>query len=155
MDELPEEVINKLQGRADDTTAIAILRLIAEFEGRGHYCGTAMTARNNPHAVLRSEPAFRALKLGRDDTRRIINQCQRAGWLEIIEYRTVDRKMRDRWTVTPAGRDFAGIAPSAPSCTEAEESAERAGGAPSAPSCVGGMGESARAREGADLTSTA
>lgn len=155
VDELPEEVINKLQGRADDTTAIAILRLIAEFEGRGHYCGTAMTARNNPHAVLRSEPAFRALKLGRDDTRRIINQCQRAGWLEIIEYRTVDRKMRDRWTVTPAGRDFAGIAPSAPSCTEAEESAERAGGAPSAPSCVGGMGESARAREGADLTSTA
>lgn len=142
------ELAERLQGRADDERAAELLRLIAEFEGRQQYMGTAMAARNNPHATLRGEPAFAKLKLRPDDTRRIVNQCQRAGWLRIAEYRTSDRKTRDRWAVTAAGREFAGLpAPSAPSAPSWGESAQSAGGAPSAPSCVGGVGESARAQQ--------
>ena len=151
---LDPEVVERLQGRADDASAVVILRLIAEFEERGHYCGIAMNARNNPHVMLKSEPSYLALKLRTDDTRRIVNQCQRAGWLEIVHYRTTDRKDKDRWTVTKLGRDFAGIAPSAPSapCYEfGEESAEGARGAPCAPCPLGGVGETTRAQEGAEM----
>lgn len=145
---------SRVQGRADDERAAALLRLIAEFEGREQYCSPVITARNNPHAILRSEPAFKALKLTGDDTRRIVNQCQRAEWLEVADYRTPDRKERQRWAVTREGRAFAGLpalsAPSAPSSDESAEGAEGAGeGAPSAPSSLGGVGESARANEGA------
>ena len=155
---LPPEVVQRLQGRADDQAAIALLRLVAEYADRSQYMGTALTARNNPHAVLKADPTFKRLRLSREDVQRIVTQCQRAGWLSITEYRTHDRKNRDRWTVTPEGRDFADIAPSAPSAPSMDESAdgaESAGGAPSAPSCVGGTGESARAQEGADLAALA
>lgn len=107
------------QARADDERAIALLKLIAEFESRAQYCSPVTTARNNVHAVLRSEPGFQKLKLNGDSTKRIVNQCQRANWLEPIDYRTYDRKSRQRWTVTSQGRVYAGLnapfAPTAPS----------------------------------------
>lgn len=144
----------RAEGRAQDSKAAALLRLLAEFESREQFCSPIATARNNVFATLRSEPAFQALKLNADGCRRIVNQAQRAGWIEVSEYRTLDRKNRQKWTVTEAGRCFAGLsapsAPSAPSCPVSEEGAESAGGAPSAPSCVGGVGESARTNESAE-----
>ena len=111
----------KARGRADDNAAAALLRLIAEFEARGQFCGTALSARNNVFATLKSEPAFQALKLTREDVQRLVNQCQRAGWIELLDYRTPDRKDRQRWTVTESGKTFSACAaapsaPSAPSC---------------------------------------
>ena len=139
------------QGRADDDKAIAMLRLMAEFESRGQYCSPVATARNNVFATLRSEPVFQNLKLNADATKRIINQCQRAKWIDAADYRTKDRKTKECWTVTTEGRAFAGLpAPSAPSAPSCHESAQSAKGAPSAPSCVGGVGESARAKQGAE-----
>ncbi|MBK8664997.1 MAG: hypothetical protein IPN21_03525 [Burkholderiales bacterium] len=144
----------RLQGRADDERAAALLRLIAEFESREQYCSPALFARNNVHALLKSEPAFKALKINGEDTRRIVNQCQRAGWLEVLDYRSPDRKERQRWTVTADGRGFAGIvaptAPTAPTYEESAEGAQGAGGAPTAPTYVGGVGDSARTQEGAE-----
>lgn len=135
------------QGRADDDRAAALLRLIAEFEGRGQYCSPIATARNNVFAILRSEPEFQKLKLNSDSTRRILNQCQRAGWIEPMDYRTPDRKSRQCWTITATGCLFAGLpAPSAPSAPSCHESAQSARGAPSAPSFVGGTGESAHTK---------
>ena len=140
----------RLQGRADDERAAALLRLIVEFEGREQYCSPALFARNNVHALLKSEPAFLALKLRADDTRRIVNQCQRAGWLEVLDYRSPDRKERQRWAVTQTGRDFINLpAPTAPTAPTYEDGAQGAGGAPTAPTYVGGMGDSARTNEGA------
>lgn len=144
-------------GRDDDNRAAALLKLIAEFEGRGQYCSPIATARNNVHALLRSEPAFLGLKLRPDDTKRIVDQCQRAKWLEPLEYRTHDRKTRLRWTLTPDGRAFAGLAapsaPCAPSSGESAEGAERAGGArlPRLPP-RGVRGERERTQEGAEAT---
>ena len=148
----------RVQGRADDATAAALLALIAEFESRGQFCHTGITSRSNPFAVLKTEPTFQRLKISKDVVARIVNQCQRAGWLDIVEYRTKDRKSHDRWTVTPTGREFANLAPlsvepesvdapTVPTVPTSEDGAptEMAQGAvPTAPTGVGGMGELAR-----------
>jgi len=125
------------QGRADDKTAIALLRLIAEFESMGQFCSPALKARNNVHAMLRNEPGFKTLKLDMGETARIVTQCQRAKWIEPFSYRSVDRKPRERWTLTAGGRAIAGLppmpesefAPSAPSAPTCHESADGAQGA--------------------------
>ena len=120
-------LVQRAQARADDTAAAALLRLLAEFEGRGQYASPNLAARNNPHALLRSEPAFKALGLTRGDVQRLVNQCQRAGWIEVADYRTSDRKERERWAVTEQGRIFAGLtAPTAPTAPTSDVSAEGA-----------------------------
>ena len=134
-------------GRDDDNRADELLKMIAEFEGRGQYCSPAPQARNNVHSLLKSEPAFLALKLRQDDTRRIVNQCQRAKWLEPLDYKSAHtRKHCQRWAVTDEGRLFAGLpaptAPTAPTYDESAQGAQGAGvGAPTAPTYAGGTGE--------------
>lgn len=148
---------SRMQGRADDDRAIALLKLIAEFEGRGQYCSPAPTSRNHVFAMLRGEPGFQSLKLKPDDTRRIVHQCQRAGWIEPLDYRDSNRKPHQRWTLTHAGRSIAGLAaPTAPTCANYEDCAPGAhgaeDGAPTAPSSIGGMGDRARTQDGAETT---
>ena len=137
--------MRRADGRAEDEIAIQILRMIAEFESREQYCSLLPTARNNVHAMLKNERAFQKLKLSAGDCQRIVNQSQRANWLESLVYRTHDRKYRPRWTLTDSGRAIAGLtapsAPCAPSTNESAENSQSAGGAPCAPSCVGGVGE--------------
>ena len=138
------------QGRLDDDKAIALIKMIAEFEGRGQYCSPVATARNNVFATLRSEPSFQLLKLNSESTKRIVNQCQRAGWIEPSEHRSPDRKTRQHWTVTPIGRDVSGLpAPSAPCAPSCQESAQGVEVAPSAPSSQGGTGGKRTPQQGA------
>ncbi len=144
-----------MRGRADDIVAAALLRIIAEFEGRGQYCNTAVNSRTHVHALLKSEPAFIALKLRPDDTKRIVTQCQRAKWIEPLDYRTADRKPHQRWTLTAGGRLFglpaaAPSAPSAPSGIDGASLHMAQAAAPSAPSGVGGVGEESTHRLGAE-----
>jgi hypothetical protein len=136
------------QGRTDDNNATELLKMLDEFAGRGQFCHTAANSRSNPYAVLKSEPAFKKLKLSSDDTKRLLTQCQRAGWIEPLDYRTPDRKPHQRWAVTAAGRLFSGLsapsAPSAPSEANGTLGTDGAGtgapSAPSAPSALGGTG---------------
>jgi hypothetical protein len=142
------------QGRIDDNKAAALIKLIAEFESRGQYCSPATTSRNHAYAVLKSEPAFQKLKLSQDDTKRLVTQSQRAKWIEQLEYRSIDRKSRQRWTVTEDGRLFAGItvptAPSAPTLKVGTDCADGTNvGAPTAPTGIGGVGDRARTEDGA------
>jgi hypothetical protein len=137
--------ITSMQGRADDGLAVALLKLIAEFESREQYCSPAVQARNNVHAMLKSEPAFLSLKLRPDDTRRIVNQCQRAKWLSPLDYRGHGR-MHKRWMVTVEGHSFAGLpmphTPTSPHIHEgacADESTNV--GCPTPPHVLGGTGE--------------
>lgn len=139
--------------RSDDQNAKEFLCLIAEFESRGQYCHTGITSRNNPYAVLKSEPVFQALKLNSDSTKRIVNQCQRAQWIQETDYRTVDRKLHQRWTVTTIGRAFSGLsAPTAPTAPTDEvgtsQNMEQAS-APTAPTGIGGLGGIERTQDGA------
>jgi RecA-family ATPase len=136
---------------ADSGQALDLLRLIAEFEGRGQYCSTATTARNNVYAMLRGEPDFQKLKLTSDASKRIIHQCQRDGWLESLEYRKPDRKVSERWSVTALGRS---VAASAASLRLVEQTAQTAGRAASAACPLGGTGESAHHKDAADKSAT-
>jgi len=133
------------QGRIDDEKSIVILKLIAEYESRQQFCSPAPTSRNHVHLILKTDPIFISLKLRPDDTKRIVTQCQRANWLDVVTYRSSDRKSRDRWSVTTAGRTFAGmIVQSAPSASTTQDGASKnmaQGGAPTAPTGIGGMGE--------------
>ncbi len=119
------------RGRADDERAAVVLKLLAEYESREQFASPHQNARNNVHALLRPDPAFQRLKLRPDDTKRIVTQCHRAKWIEVLDYRTYDRKQRQRWTLSNEGRQFAGLpAPTAPTY---EESAQGAKDAPTAP----------------------
>jgi hypothetical protein len=133
------------EGRAEDERAISLLRMIAEFESRQQYCSTATTSRSHVYAVLKSEPAFQKLKLRQDDAKRIVNQCQRAKWIEPLDYRTPDRKTKQRWTLTSEGRAIAGLtAPTAPTAPTSEVGTSMniaQPSAPTAPTGVGGVGE--------------
>lgn len=140
-----DQLTQRLQGRADDEKAAVLLKLIAEYESRQQFASPSPQARNNVHALLQSDPHFQRNKLRANDTKRIVTQCDRAKWLEILEYRTPDRKLRQRWTLTPEGRTFAGLpaptAPTAPTSHEGAQSLQGAKGAPTAPTCSGGVGE--------------
>jgi hypothetical protein len=148
----------RMQGRADDERATQLLKLIAEFESRGQFCSPAITSRNHVYAVLKSEPEFQRLKLGSDATKRIVNQCQRAKWIEPLDYRTPDRKPHHRWTLTTLGRTFAGLpAPTAPTAPTPEDGASQSmaqASAPAAPTGVGGVGERAHTQDGAETGQT-
>jgi hypothetical protein len=150
----PSGFADRLNGRVEDDKAIVLLKMIAEFEGREQFCSPAITSRNHVHAVLKSEPAFQNLKLRQDDTKRIVTQCQRAKWIELLEYRSTDRKLHQRWTLTDEGRLIAGLpAPTAPTAPTTEDGAHgadsAASSAPTAPTGIGGVGERARTPVGA------
>ena len=163
-DELPQLIENgdefdatslyqRKLGRAEDEKAIALLKLIAEYESRKQYCSPASTSRSHVHAILKSDTAFKKLKLNTEDTKRIVNQCQRAKWLEFMDYRSIDRKPHQRWTLTAEGRLFSGLpalpAPTAPTTQDGASMNMAQGGAPTAPTYIGGMGDRARAQDGA------
>jgi putative DNA primase/helicase len=135
------DLTERMQGRADDEQAAQLLKMIAEFESRGQYCSPAITSRNHVYAVLKSEPEFQRLKLGSDATKRIVNQCQRAKWIEPLDYRTPDRKPHHRWTLTALGRTFAGLpAPTAPTAPTTEDGASQNMAQASAPTAPTGVG---------------
>jgi putative DNA primase/helicase len=147
-------VQDRMNGRLEDEKATVILRMIAEFAHRQHFCSPSSTARTNVFSTLKNEPAFKRLNLTAGDCRRIVDQCQRAKWIDIENYRH-DRKDRQRWVLTKEGEIFCGLtfepapsAHSAPTVTSSEEGAQSAGGAHSAPSSVGGVGDRAHAPAG-------
>jgi hypothetical protein len=131
------DFLSSLASNAQEVKTKAILSMVAEFEDRQQYCSPIATARNNVHATLSSEPDFKKLKLNKSDCRHILNQCQRNKWLEIVDYFDAYRKPRQRWSLTGAGRAFAGVfalsAPCAPSSDENAETEQGMKAAPSAP----------------------
>ena len=122
-------VQERMNGRLEDEKATAILRMIAEFASRGHFCSPLINARNNVFSTLKNEPTFKRLNLTAGDCRRIVDQCQRAKWIDIENYRH-DRKDRQRWVLTKEGEFFCGLAyeavPSAPSAPTVTSSGDGA-----------------------------
>ena len=145
--------VQQAQARTDDHLAREVLKLVAEFERLEQYCGSATNARNNIYATLKGQPAFQALKMSRDDVKRVTLHCQLAGWLEPLTYTNVYRKPAQRWTVTGAGRAFAGLAASSASCASSSvvraDNADDAEGALCAPSGGGGYRGCERAQDDA------
>ena len=108
-DDYGQTVNDRVKGRHEDQKAASLLRMIAEFAGRKQYCSPLPTARNNVYSLLKSEPAFQRLRLRSEDCKRVVNQCHRAKWIEEVEYRTTDRKYRQRWALTKEGEIFCAL----------------------------------------------
>lgn len=97
-----------VQGIADRNHEKALLKLIHEFTQRGEHVPTAVQARPNAVKLLREEPTYpKRVKDG--EVFDLLRRCERSGYLERITYKGTDRKPRERWNVTKAGMDFAGI----------------------------------------------
>ena len=152
---LPGQATGLATRHADDQLATELLRLIAEFEARQQYCSPATTSRSNVYAVLKSDPMFQRLKLRHDDVNRIMTQCQRAKWIDMVDYRSPDRKPHQRWTLTYEGRLIAGLrittAPTAPTAGDGANQNMAQASAPTAPTGVGGVGVERAHKDGADL----
>ena len=132
-----------VQGIADRGDTRALLRLIHEFTERGEFVTTATTSRTHAGKLLRGQPAFpHRLKDG--DVFDLLRDAERAGHLQRAAHKGTDRKDREHWTVTAAGRRAAGIAATAATAATADVTAlaqcpqERA--ATAATSLPGGTG---------------
>jgi hypothetical protein len=141
-----------VQGIADRGDLKALLGLIHEFHGRGEWVATGTSSPANASRVLASAKAYPKRRKPAE-VFEILRDAERSGHLARDVYRTVDRKERERWVLTPAGFGLIGVAPTAPTAptyAPSTDSADGAGGAPTAPtSGTGGVGGVARAQNSA------
>lgn len=132
-----------VQAIADRGHEKALLKLIAEFTARGEPVTTATTSRTHAGKLLRQESTFPRIKDA--ELFDVLRGAERAGRLERATYRGTDRKPRECWHVTDAGRQFAGLAATA--ATAATTDATALGAVPAEPAATaatsppGGMGE--------------
>ena len=120
-----------VQGIDDRNNERALLKLIHEFTQRGEHVSTATTSRTHAAKLLKHEPTYPS-RLKDAEVFNLLRLCERAGHLERITYKGEDRKSRERWNVTRAGLDFAGI-PAATAATAATYEVT----APTAPAAKG------------------
>ena len=80
-----------------------VLRLIAEYYGRGIYMSTSFTpqAHAGVFPTLRSDPNF-PKGLSRKRTTELVRQLERDGLLVIEKYQRANRTWAERWAVVPA-----------------------------------------------------
>lgn len=98
--------------------AAAVLALMLEYNDRDESISPSVNARSNPYRMLSNSPEY-PRHLARRDLEQLLREQQRAGRIQVDQYRTPDRKQRERWIVTAKGKDFIAAygesAPSAPS----------------------------------------
>jgi putative DNA primase/helicase len=94
------------QGREDR----ALLRLIGECaaERPPVYVATALTSPNNAARVLSTEPGYPSW-LKAAQVHSLLRNAERSGLIVREKYRSSDRKERERWALTDAGRTFADL----------------------------------------------
>jgi hypothetical protein len=137
----PPMVLDSAQAPGSaDAEMRALLALVVEFAGRGEHVSTSPTGRPNVAQLFGAEVSYpRGMKV--TAALAILRDAERRNLLAREQYRTTDRKSRERFTITDAGRQFLAGAPSAPTMRRVEHSAVSTpgGGAP-APT-PGGVGE--------------
>lgn len=142
---LDEPLSPMMQGLADKGATKALLKLIHEFTQRGEWVASTTSSRSNAARLMSRERTYPRLK--DREVFDVLRQAERAGQLERVTYRGPDRKARERWAVTPEGREFARIAASAAGAATTEVAAQGAPAAEPAASAAtaqGGMGGRAR-----------
>jgi len=139
-DEAPGPMV---QGISDRTRTKALLKLIAEFAARGEFVTTATTSRTHAAKLLKQEATYPKVKDA--EVFDLLRRAERAGHLERVEFKGSDRKGRERWQVSKAGADFAGILAATAATTEvtAPDAVPAKPAATAATSPLGGVGESA------------
>ncbi|MCZ2103092.1 MAG: AAA family ATPase [Comamonadaceae bacterium] len=128
-------VVAHIAERGDTT---ALLKLIAEFSERGEYIAPGTTSPSNAARLLAHESTYPKRKPR--EVFDLLRRAERAGHIERTSYRDAQRKTRERWDVTSKGRQFAGLAPTAPTARTTEDGADAAPVAPTAPTARGVIG---------------
>lgn len=114
-----------VQDLADESHTKALLKLIAEFTGRGEFVSTATTSRTHAGKLLRNAPGFPP-RLPDGDLFELLRAAERKGLLARLKYPGADRHARERWEVTPKGRSAAGLAATAATAATSEVNAVHA-----------------------------
>jgi len=105
-----------LQARFGPADVEVVLRLLHEYEVRGEFASPARTSPTNTYKVIGGElpQGFGRAKL---DT--LLRGAQRDGLLKVLVYRSLQRKERERWSLTGAGRELIGLPAAAPTAPTA------------------------------------
>lgn len=93
---------------ATDNHTRALLRLVHEFTQRGEFVSTATTSRTHAGKLLRLAPGFPP-RLTDGNVFELLRDAERRGWVARVTYKGGDRHQRERWEVTTAGIEEAGI----------------------------------------------
>jgi hypothetical protein len=106
---LEEPVSGIVQAIAARNDLSALLRLVAEFSERGEWVSTATSGPGNAVLTLRHSAGYPAgLRAG--EVHELLRGAERRGLLQRVEYLNAQRKPRERWSLTSAGREVAGLA---------------------------------------------
>lgn len=144
-----------VQHIADSTDTKALLRLIHEFNERGEFVGTATTSRTHAGKLLRGQPGFPSRLKKDGEVFDLLRQAERRSLLERCEFKGKDRKPRERWELTPKGREIAGIAATAATSRDLDSSAvaqcPQEPAATAATSPPGGVGQERAHAEGPEV----
>lgn len=134
-------------GKAADLAAI--LRLLHEFTERGEFVSPSVNSPANARKMLAGQPGYPPSMKRGGGIYDLLRVAERDKYLVRETYRDpLQRKDKERWRVTDSGKEWAGIAPSAPSALSPEDGAPattHGAPAPSAPSGAGVLGGGARA----------
>lgn len=86
----------------------ALIRLIDEYTRRGEFVPTALQSRTNASKLMRGESTF-PRNLKDSEIFQLLRDIERQGYIKRELYKGADRKSRERWQVTLAGFNFAGV----------------------------------------------
>lgn len=149
LEEAPGGIVGHIARRADTA---AVLRLIEEFTARGEFVSTKTTSRTHAGKLLRPSPGFPA-RLPDPELFELLREAERRQLLERVSYPGPDRHPRERWGLTPAGREAAGLPPAVTAVTAATTEVPAPGAVPAEPAATaatsppGGVGGTAAADE--------
>lgn len=107
--QLVEALSPVVQGISDRSDTRALLRLIADHEVRGEPVSTATSGPVTAVMTLRDAATYPA-RLRPGEAFELLRDAERRGLLQRVSYMNSQRKTRERWGLTAAGRDFAGLA---------------------------------------------
>lgn len=107
--QLVEGLSPVVQGISDRNDTRALLRLIADCEARGETVSTATSGPATAITPLRDAATYPA-RLRPGEAFELLRVAERRGLLHRLPYTNGQRKARERWGLTAAGREFAGLA---------------------------------------------
>ena len=99
---LEGDAVHQAEPLVEHAKLCAILRLIEEFTARGESIGTSPQSPSNAHRMLKNEKDYPA-RMPAADLFALLRDAERRRLIEREEYRTQDRKSRERWTLTVKG----------------------------------------------------
>lgn len=107
--------------QVDAKDTLALLKLVHEYTARGEFVGTARSSPASPARLFVYEPTY-PRKRKPTEVLQLLREAERFGLVDRENYKTADRKSRERWSLTAEGCQAIGVAPAAPTAPTAPRS---------------------------------